>query len=83
MSENSYNVSQSIDAASLALSIIGLVFSILLPIVTYPCSIIGLVLAIKRRDKKKTTAALVLSIIGLVIAVINSAVGASLALQMI
>lgn len=69
---------KKIDVPSLALSIIGLVFSPLLPIVTYPCSIIGLVMAIKRRADKKTIAAIVLCIIGLVVALINSAIGAYL-----
>jgi len=62
--------------ASLVLSVIGLVFSLLLPIVTYPCSIVALVMAIRKRDTHKTTAALVMSIISLVVAIINSALGA-------
>ena len=67
---------KSVHTSSLVLSIIGLVFALLLPIVTYPCSIVGLVLAIKRRDTHNTTAAIVMCIIGLVLAIINSAIGA-------
>jgi hypothetical protein len=63
-------------APSLVLSIIGLVFALLLPIVTYTCSIVGLVMAINNRNTYKTTPALVLCIIGLVLAIINSAIGA-------
>jgi len=62
--------------SSLVLSIIGLVFSLLLPIVTYPCSIVGLVLAIKKRNTHKTTAAIVMCIISFVVAIANSAIGA-------
>ena len=61
---------------SLVLSIIGLIFSILFPLVTYPCSIVGLVQSVKKKGEFKTTAAFVLCIIGLVIAIINSAIGA-------
>ena len=65
-----------IHVPSLVLSIIGLVFAILFPLVTYPCSIVGLVQAIKKREEFNTTAALVMCIIGLVIAIINSSIGA-------
>jgi len=61
---------------SLILSIIGLVFSIILPIVAYPCLIVGLVQAVKKKTAYKTSAALVMCIIGLVIAIANSAIGA-------
>jgi len=67
--------------SSLVLSIIGLVFSILLPIVTYPCSIVGLVKAVKNRATHKTTAAFVMCIIGLVVAIANSAIGAFMGVQ--
>ena len=67
--------------SSLVLSIIGLVFSILLPIVTYPCSIVGLVKAVKNRTTHKTTAAFVMCIIGLVVAIANSAIGAFMGVQ--
>ena len=63
---------------SLVLAIIGLVFALLLPIVTYPCSIIALVQSRKKKQEFKTTAAFVMSIIGLVIAIINSTIGAVL-----
>ena len=68
--------SRKIHVASLVLSIIGLVFSLLFPLVTYPCSIVGLVMAVKKKSECKTTAALVMCIIGLVIAIINSSIGA-------
>ena len=61
---------------SLVLSIIGLVFSLLFPLVTYPCSIIALVQSVKHGKTHKTTAALVMSVIALPIAVINSIAGA-------
>lgn len=60
---------------SLILAIIGLIFSILLPVVTYPCSIVGLVMAVRKKAEYKTTAALIMCIIGLVVAIANSAIG--------
>ena len=60
---------------SLILSIVGLVFALLLPIITYPCSIVGLVMAIKKKAEFKTTAAFVMCIIGLSVAFINSFLG--------
>ena len=63
---------------SLVLSIVGLVFSLLLPIITFVCSIVGLVMANNNRETHKTKAAYIMCIIGLIIAVINSAFGAYL-----
>ncbi len=67
-------------SAPIVLGIIGIIFSILLPIVTYPCSIVGLVIAYK--DHKcglpNTTSGMVLNIIALVIAFLNSVAGAIL-----
>ena len=65
--------------ASLVLSIVGFVFAILLPLIAYPCAIVGLVLSVKRRHSHKTTAAMVLCIIALIVALINSVLGAFLA----
>ena len=63
---------------SFVLSIIGLVFSVLLPLVTYPCSIIALVQSVKYKQSHRTKAAFVMSVIALPIAVINSILGAVL-----
>ena len=62
--------------APLVLGIIGAVFALLLPIVTYACSIPGLILA--GRNAKAgypATGVKVLNIIALVVAVINSIAG--------
>ena len=77
----SMNYEMKTHVPSLVLSIVGLVFSLLLPLITYPCSIAGLVLAVNHRSTYKTTAALVMCIIGLVLAVVNSAIGAYLAIS--
>jgi hypothetical protein len=74
--EEEFNSSRKIHVPSLILSFIGLVFAILLPLVTYPCSIVGFVLGIKKRNTHSTTIAIVVCIIGLVLASINSATGA-------
>lgn len=59
--------------SSLVLGIIGVVFSVLIPVVTYACSIPGLIIAI--RDQKKAVRAkpgMVLNIVALAVALINS-----------
>ena len=61
---------------SFVLSIIGLIFSILFPLVTYPCSIIALVQSVKYKQSHRTNAAFVMSVIALPIAVLNSIAGA-------
>lgn len=57
--------------ALLVVGILGIIFAILLPIVTYCISIPGLALGAKRPDKK----GVVLNIIAIIIAVINSVLG--------
>lgn len=63
---------------SMVLMIIGAVFALLLPIVTYPCSIISLVMSINKRKYNKTTYAIVINIIALVVALANSILGVML-----
>lgn len=80
--QNSYNEmptenngGKKVHVPSMVLMIIGAVFSLLLPIITYPCSIISLVMSIQKRDTHKTTYAIVINIIALVIALANSILG--------
>lgn len=80
--QNSYNEmptenngGKKVHVPSMVLMIIGSVFSLLLPIITYPCSIISLVMSIQKRDTHKTTYAIVINIIALVIALANSILG--------
>ncbi|WMJ23392.1 hypothetical protein RBG61_01635 [Paludicola sp. MB14-C6] len=68
--------SKKIHIPSLVLMIIGAVFALVLPIITYPCSITSLVMSIVKRKTNKTTYAIVINIISLVVALINSVVGA-------
>ena len=65
-----------LDTASLVLGIVAIVFALLFPLVTYPCGIVGLVLAAKRRHTKRTKAALIICIVALVVALANSIIGA-------
>ena len=67
-----------VHAASLVLSIVAVVFAILLPIVTYPCGVIALVLCVKNRETHNMIPPLIISIIALVIALVNSCAGAIL-----
>ena len=62
--------------ASLVLGIIGFV-AWLIPLIGFPVTIIGLILGIRR----KYTAGIVLNVIGLVITLINSVIGAVLGAQ--
>ena len=55
--------------STLVLMIVGLVFSFLIPLATYACSIISLVQAVKNRKIEKTKVAIILNIVALVIAV--------------
>ena len=71
-----------VGTAPMVLGIIGIIFGILLPIVTYICSIIGLVLAnneIRDGITTKTTGR-VLNVVALCIAGVNSILGVILAL---
>lgn len=62
-------------ASSVVLGIIGTIFAPLLPIVTYPCSIVGLVLgAIHKKQGRKSGAGIALNIIALSLALISSVI---------
>ncbi len=63
--------------APMVLGIIGVIFAVLLPIIAYPCLIIGLVLANNDiRNGQISTAGRTVNIVGLCIAVCNSILGA-------
>lgn len=74
---------KKVHVPSLVLMIIGAAFSLLLPIVTYGCSIPSLVMSITKRHTHKTTYAIVINIIALVLALANSTLGVMLNLGMI
>lgn len=65
------NGKKPMDTAALVLGIVALVASPLIPLISYMCGIIGLVFAIKHRKNKRTTAALVLCILGLLCGVVS------------
>jgi len=56
-----------LDTASLVLGIVAILAAAFIPLISYFCGVIGLVLAIRRKGEKRTTAALILCIIGLVL----------------
>lgn len=68
--------------ASLVLGIVGLVFSLFAPAVTYSCSVTGLAIGVKKKDTHKCSAAIALNIVALVIAVINSVCAVVVTLKM-
>ncbi len=67
-----------VHTASLVLSIVAIVFALLLPIVTYPCGVIALVLCVKNRETNNMVPPLIISVIALILALINSCAGAIL-----
>ena len=84
--DNNYNVynenknvseKKKVHVPSMVLMIIGAAFAamFILPIVTYGCSITSLVMSIKKRHTHKTTYAIVINIIALVLAIANSVLG--------
>lgn len=69
--------------AGFVLRIISLI-AWLIPLAGYPVSIIGLVLSVKAKknpENKTATAGMILSIIGLILTVINSFLGALMGMQ--
>ena len=53
-------------------SVIGLVFSLVIPLVTYVFGTAGIVVSIKNKEKSNTVPSLVISIIALAAALVNS-----------
>lgn len=69
--------------SSLVLGIVGLIFSFIIPIVSYACAIPGLVIGIKKRNKNySSSAGISLSIIALSLALINSVFGVLMTIKM-
>lgn len=69
--------------SSLVLSIVGLVFSFILPFVSYACAIPGLIIGIKKRRKNySSSAGISISIVALSIALINSVLGVVMTVKM-
>lgn len=77
------NEKKQIHVPSMVLMIVGAVFSLLFTYVTYVCSTISLVMSIKRRKTHKTTYAVVINIIALLLALANSVVGIMLQMGVI
>lgn len=69
--------------SSLVLGIVGLIFSFIIPIVSYACAIPGLVIGIKKRKKNySSSAGISLSIVALSLALINSVFGVLMTIKM-
>lgn len=69
--------------SSLVLGIVGLIFSFIIPAVTYACAIPGLVIGIKRRRRNySSSAGISLSIVALSLALINSVFGVLMTIKM-
>lgn len=69
--------------SSLVLGIVGLIFSFILPVVSYGCAIPGLVIGLKRRKRNySSSAGISLSIVALSLALINSVFGVLMTVKM-
>ncbi len=68
--------------AGVVLGIVGMVFSLFVPAVTYACSVTGLALSIKRRKTHRSSAAIALNIVAISIAAINSICGIIMTIKM-
>lgn len=69
--------------SSLVLGIVGLIFSFVIPIVSYACAVPGLVIGLKKRKKNySSSAGITLSIIALSLALINSVFGVLMTIKM-
>ena len=62
---------KKVHVPSLVLMIIGAVFCLLIPLVTYATSIPSLIMSITKRKEFKTTYAIVINSIALVVAIAN------------
>lgn len=77
------NSRKKLCVSSLVLGIVGLIFSFMIPIVSYACAIPGLVIGIKRRKKNyRASAGISLSIVALSLALINSVFGVLMTIKM-
>lgn len=69
--------------SSLVLGIVGLVFSFVLPVVSYGCAIPGLIIGIKKNRKNyNASAGVTLSIIAISLALMNSVLGVVMTIKM-
>lgn len=69
--------------SSLVLGIVGTVFAPIMPLVTYSCSITGLVLGLnKKRKQYNATPGIILNIVALSLALINSLIGVVMTIKL-
>lgn len=73
---------KSIHTASLVLGILSLVFALIIALVGEILGVIGIVMACRKRKEYNTKAALICSIIGLVLAVANHILGILMMMSM-
>lgn len=79
MTENS---DKKVCTSGIVLGIIGIVLSLFIPAAAYSCSVPGLVIAIKKKNTHNSAAAIVLNIVAISLAGINSVCGILLTLKM-
>lgn len=68
--------------SGVVLGIIGIVFALFIPAVSYSCSITGLAVSVKKSKTHKSSAAIALNIVAISIAAINSICGILMTLKM-
>ena len=69
--------------SSMVLGIVGIAFSLIVPIVTFACSIPGLLIALNHKKRAyQANAGIVLNIVGLSIATLNSLMAVVIAIKL-
>lgn len=70
------NERKKLCVSSLVLGIVGVVFSLFVPVVAYACAIPGLITGVKKQHRNyRASAGIILNIIALSLALINSVLG--------
>ncbi len=78
------NEEKKLCVSSLVLGIVGIVFSLIVPAVAYACSIPGLIAGIRKSRKNySVSAGIVLNIIALSLALINSVIGVVMTVKLL
>ena len=83
MTSSNITVKKKLCISSMVLGIVGIVFSIILPLVAYACSIPGILIGINKSKKNyNSSAGIALNIVALSLALINSLLGVVMTVKM-
>ena len=69
------------DTVSMALGMAAVIAAALVPLISYVCGVVGLVMAVRDREKKRTTVGIILCSIGLLLGVVSNYLAARMILS--